>query len=208
MERLDPVNYLNDTLETSDLSSDDVVDKLIALAMSSEEQDDVDLMLDYLAKALARVGRWDRAMAVAQSNKAPYERSDSLREIAARMILQGKVKQALPVLERAEESADRNDVLWQRAHLLNHIAQSFRKAGAYDRADQVWTKAVAIAKLGEASDSAQDSLDSSSVLWDIAAAIASEEDIDKALEIARDIKNPHKRNRAIETVNEIKSKVS
>jgi hypothetical protein len=92
---------------------------------------------------------------------------------------------------------------WQRAESLAQIARAMASTGRLNDARRVWREAIAVAQAGENSQNLQDSLDSCSVLWEIAEDMASEGDIDGARKVAMNIKNEHKRQRALSYVAEI-----
>ena len=89
---------------------------------------------------------------------------------------------------------------WQKALALARIAQALSSFGEADQARRVWTDATAIARLGEASASRQDSVDSSSVLWEIAEGLAGAGELAAATAVARAIRTEGLRARALSGV--------
>ena len=94
---------------------------------------------------------------------------------------------------------------WEQAEPLAYIARAAWKAHDPERAWRVWSTAAEVAKRGERSESTQDSLDSSSVLWEIAENRAVSGDIEQARYLALTIQNEGKKVRAIECVEAIAS---
>ena len=105
--------------------------------------------------------------------------------------------------QSAESFAHSIEDEWQKAESLAQIARAMSSAGRLNEARRVWREAIAVAQTGENSQSLQDSLDSSSVLWEIAEDMALAGDIDDARNVAANIKNEHKRQRALSYVTEI-----
>jgi hypothetical protein len=94
---------------------------------------------------------------------------------------------------------------WQRAESLAQLARVISSNGQLNEARRLWREAIAVAQAGENSQSMQDSLDSSSVLWEIAEDMALAGNIDAACNVAANIKSEHKRQRALSYVAEIAS---
>jgi ribosomal protein S7 len=92
---------------------------------------------------------------------------------------------------------------WQRAESLAHTARKFISEGQLEKAKSIWDEAVEIARKGENSSSLQDSIDSSSVLWEISEDMASAGEFGLAEEIAVAIKNERKRQNALHNIAEI-----
>ena len=92
---------------------------------------------------------------------------------------------------------------WQRAESLAQVARELASVGQLNEARRVWGDAISVAQAGEDSWSQQDSLDSSSVLWEIAEDMALAGELENAQRVARGIKNEHKRQRALHYVAEI-----
>ncbi len=102
---------------------------------------------------------------------------------------------------RAEYSGE-NLAGWQKAELLHKVAKSLYEIKAIYRAEEVWQQAISVAQINENSENVQDSLDSSSVLAEIAETYGSNGKIDFAVNLARQIKNVGKRERAINNIAE------
>ncbi len=92
---------------------------------------------------------------------------------------------------------------WQRAESLASIARTAWKANEHERALRLWSLAEEAGKLGEGSDSNQDSLDASSVLWEIAENLATVGKVAAAKELARSIFSERKRENALKGVQSI-----
>lgn len=92
---------------------------------------------------------------------------------------------------------------WERGESLAQIARALVAAGRLAEARHIWAEAVETAKLGEKSGSSQDSIDSSSVLWELAEDVAKAGEVDAAYEIATKIKDAWKKQRALQSLEEI-----
>jgi len=90
--------------------------------------------------------------------------------------------------------------LWQRAESLGRLARELDMAGSHDQAQRVRTLAVTVAREGELSSNVQDSLDSSSVLWELAVDFAQSGQREVATDIAQHIRNNGKRARALQAL--------
>ena len=105
--------------------------------------------------------------------------------------------------QAAEEFALTVRAGWERGESLSVIARAFVANGDLDQAQRVWAEAIATARASEIAGDVQDSIDSSSVLWDIARDMALAGDTGQAFQVATGIKNDGKRKRAFETLAEI-----
>jgi hypothetical protein len=94
---------------------------------------------------------------------------------------------------------------WQSAEALCRVAKLLAESGDRDRAAEVWGHAIRVARFGEESAHAQDSIDSSSVLWEIAADMAHAGQIEDAEGVARAIRNDGKRRRALDAVTKLRA---
>jgi tetratricopeptide (TPR) repeat protein len=129
-----------------------------------------------------------------------YEKSEALRSIADYLVSIGHLEKALLVYNDAEKTALSADLAeWQKAELLHNLAKSLNQAKAIFKADEVWEKAISIAQKGENSI-LQDSLDSSSVLAEIAEYFAAGQKIEKALNIAQNIQNIGHKEKALQNI--------
>jgi hypothetical protein len=102
--------------------------------------------------------------------------------------------------EEAERVANSVESEWQRADSLAQVARYFVTLGQLDQAERLWKIAIAAAQVGEQSPSPQDSLDSSSTLWEIAEDMALAGAIESAYTVATAIQNDWKKQRAIEGI--------
>ncbi|HSK72722.1 MAG TPA: hypothetical protein VK892_13560 [Pyrinomonadaceae bacterium] len=175
----------------------------VSLALSIQDEEDRDWQLLNIIHWLLKGGDWQKAFGIAQLMSENYEKSESLREIANYLASIGHLEKAFYVFAEAEKaSISENLSAWQKAELLHKIAKSLWKVKSYYRADEVWQKAIEIARDGEESESLQNSLDSSSVLAEIAENFASEDRIERAFSLAQNIKNIGKRERALNSISE------
>ncbi|MGI8669563.1 MAG: hypothetical protein ACR2J3_06885 [Aridibacter sp.] len=177
--------------------------EVVSLALSIKDEEDRDLHLFKIIEWLLKNDDWQKAHGIAQLISASYEKSESLQKIADKMAEVGHLERALFVFSEAEHNSENENLAdWQQAELLHKIAKSLQKNNAIFRAEDVWKKAVAIAQQGENSENSQDSVDCSSVLAEIAEVFASDGKIKKAFEIAQNIKNIGKKERAIKKISE------
>lgn len=173
-----------------------------AEALSIEDADDREWALYMLAKRLAQARQWDRAEAVARTIETAYERAAALQEIAARLAEAGDKRRARENLSAAREVVSVGATLWvwHKAEALAKIAQTFWTADERDSAREVWGAAVEVARAGERGDDPQDSVDCSSVLWEVSEYLALAGEFDEARSVAEAITHTWKRRRAVETV--------
>src|SRR3982751_4287397 len=82
---------------------------------------------------------------------------------------------------------------WPRAELLAQVARGLVAAGMLGDARRVWEQAIAVARVGESSESLQDSLDSASVLAEIAEDMAQAGEAEDARRVAAGIKHEWRR---------------
>lgn len=194
------IGRIKEILETKDYQNSFEV---VSLALSIKDEEDRDWQLSEIVQWFLQNDDWQKAHGIAQLVSDGYEKSEALQLIADKMVEVGHLERALFVFSEAEHNSEsENLVAWQQAELLHKIAKSLQKNNAIFRADEVWKKAVAIAQKGETSENPQDSLDSSSVLAEIAADFSSNGKIKKAFEIAQSIKSIGKKERAIKKISE------
>jgi tetratricopeptide (TPR) repeat protein len=184
------------------LSGADFLEAVERVAESIEDVDDRAWALYQLVKELAATEQWDRAEAVALIIGRSYEKASALRQVALCLIPVGRVDKAGKLLAAAECAALERDtpLVWQKAEVLTRIAMGFAKANLRQHALRVWEMAMDLARSGETSDDAQESIDSSSVLWEIAENLAAAGYQDEGNRLAHSIKNSVKRHRAIDSV--------
>lgn len=177
--------------------------ELVSLALSIQDEEDRDLQLFYIVKWLIANKIWQKSYGVAQLMAESYEKAEALQIIGDYLASIGHLEKAISVFDEAEkEAAAKSLAAWQQAELLHKIAKSLSQIKAVLKADEVWEKAVFIAREGEDSQSIQDNLDSSSVLGEIAEYLAAENKIEKSLNIAQKIKNIGQRERILQRISE------
>lgn len=175
--------------------------ELVSLALSIQDEEDRDLYLLNAIRWLVKNKIWQKAYGAAQLMSESYEKSQALREVADYLSLIGHLEKAFSIFAEAEKAAVAESLAeWQKAELLHGIAKSLRRTNAIFKADEVWEKAIAAAQHGEKSSSSQDSEDSSSVLAEIAEYLASEKQIEKAINIARKIKSVDRKERILQQI--------
>ncbi len=177
--------------------------EVVGLALTIKDDEERDLQLFEVTKWLLKNNDWQKAHGTAQLMSAGYEKAEILLIIADKMAEIGHIERALFVFSEAEHNSESEKLsLWQQAELFHKIAQSLKKNNAIFRAEEVWKKAVLIAQKGENTDNAQENLDCSSVLAEIAEYYARNGKIEQSFNIAQNIKNVGKRERATNKITE------
>jgi hypothetical protein len=193
------IEQIERVLETQNLAESF---ELVSLALSIKDEEDRDLYLFETVRWLIKNGVWQKAYGTAQLMSESYEKSESLRLVADFLASIGHLEKAFTIFDEAVKTALTENLFeWQQAELLHKIAKSLRRIKAIFKADEVWEKAIITAQKGESSD-LQDSLDSSSVLAEIAENFAVEARIEKAFDTAKKIKNVGKKERALRQITE------
>lgn len=190
---------VKEILQTQDLAQ---TFQVVSLTLAIQDEEDRDLYLLETVRWLVKNGTWQKAYGTAQLMSESYEKSDALRSVAEYLASIGHLEKAFDVFDEAENAAlTENLAEWQQAELLHKIAKSLYQIKAFYKAVEVWEKAIVIAQKGEDSNP-QDSIDSSSVLMEIAENFAAEERIEKALSIAQNIKSIGKKERVLRRIAE------
>ncbi len=101
-------------------------------------------------------------------------------------------------LKDAEINAHKLDDNWLIAESLGKVAKAYFPNGDVTKAKTLLLEAVNIPKDGEMEVNPQNSIDSSSVLWELAESLALMGEIEKAEDVAKSIKNEWKRKRALD----------
>jgi hypothetical protein len=170
------------------------IDKIFEIKYSV----DIDEILLESVKSLVKTGEVYKAYGLSKLIQEGYESSESLIIIAEGMIELNYKQEAVTLLNKAEIELLKEPQEWKQADLLCMIAEKFHKLKL--DAKQYFKKAIEIAKKGEASEHPQMSVDSSSMLIGIAHSIALAGYRVWALEIANEIKNPRKKELALEAI--------
>ena len=173
---------------------------LTDLALSIDDQEDRDLMLEFAAIALAEGARYDKSQQLLNQIIGAYEKAEGLTKLAASLISADQITNATAALRNAEDIAHHTYYAWQTAELLDRIAHTFLLLKQIDEAMRVLERAISVARVGEENSNIQDSMDSSSVLWSISQTLAQMGEREKAYEVANSIKNQGKRERAIKSL--------
>jgi tetratricopeptide (TPR) repeat protein len=175
---------------------------VIRLAKSIENDIDRDWYLFEAVRWLIKNGGWQEAYDATRSMSEYYEKGDALRIIAEFLLSDGQSEKAFSRFDEAERVAlTENLAEWQQAELLHEAAKSLYQLKAIAKADEIWERAIQITQNGENSNP-QDSIDSSSVLAQVAVDFAAEDRIEKALSIAKKIKSIRKKERALHLISE------
>lgn len=193
------IEQIERILETQNLTDSF---EIVSLSLSIKDDEERDLYLFETVRWFIKNGIWQKAYGTAQLMSESYEKSESLRLVADFLASVGHLEKAFSVFDEAERAAlTENIAEWQRAELLHQIAKSLRRIGEIFKADEVWEKAIVIAQKGENSNT-QNSIDSSSVLAEIAENFAAEKRIEKAFDVAKKIKSVGKKERALRQITE------
>lgn len=198
---------LRELLERGTLTEIEGVAAAESLLQTIGDKDERARALLLVAKALAVAGQLDEAQSLAREIESSYDKANAFREIAIELLNADKRFEAVKFLFDAEEAAQ-GDVawVWQRAEALSRIAGGFAGADQHLDAQRVWDMAIAVARSGEQEQDIQESVDCSSVLWEIAEALAGSGEFAKAEDVAKAIKNSGKRDKAISGVQRIARK--
>ncbi len=170
-------------------------------ALAQEDDDDRAWALYFLVERLVLGQQWGKAEAVAQSIELPNEKADALRVIAVGL-LDIERERALRNLSLAESAvlAGTTPCVWRKADVLAKIGRTLLEVGEKERASNLWEHAAEVARLGEATETGHETVNCSSVLWQIAEYLAIMGDLEKAKSRAENIKGNSKRAQAIDTV--------
>ncbi len=189
---------LNELLKTQDLEQSF---EIVSLALAIHDEEDRDLYLLETVRWLINNRTWQKAYGTAQMMSESYEKSEALQLVADYLASVGHLEKAFSIFDEAEKVLIEDIAEWQQAELLHKIAKSLRQINAIFKSDEIWEKAIAVAQKGENSN-LQDSLDSSSVLAEIAEHFANEGRIENALDIAQNIQNIGKKESVLRRIAE------
>lgn len=177
---------------------------VLALAHSTDPSEDLDIILRDIALALAAREAWSQAKSLASRMRPCYEKAEALIGLvnasgpnAGGLSSDAMANEIELLIERNEGDWGQP---WQRAELLDKLARTIFPSGYGARNMKFWGRAVEIARVGEESPSAQDSIDASSVLSQIAVNVAKSGSRSRALDIARSIRNLGKRDGAVRAI--------
>lgn len=175
----------------------------VSLALLIRDEEDRNLQLSSIVHWLLKSKDWQKAFGVAQLMPESYEKSEAVRAAADCLASIGHLEKAFFVFSEAEKASIAEHLSpWQQAELLHKIAKSLRKIKAIFKADELWSKAIEIAQDGEESSDLQESLDCSSILAEIAENFAFDGRIERAFNLAQDIKNIGKRERTLNKISD------
>jgi hypothetical protein len=168
-------------------------------------------MLNDLVKNMTSAGAADLATSVAQFMAGSYYKADALRSIAIYLAARGDLQGTLSILEEANKiplevqapGAPEPDIAPDRAAALYDISKYFSKAGDQDRANNLRSEAIEVARSGEASSNRQHSLDSSKALRNFARDLAASGDMATAKSVAQTIAHPLVQEEALDMLSEM-----
>lgn len=168
------------------------------------DEDDLALFLYDTVKKLLELGDINNAQLIAENINQGYERVDSLVSLAKYLIDNDLLENAKNILNHARLIYKEIEGEWQKAELLNKIANLYNLSNAKEEALSTWDEAINVAICGEESKNPQNSIDSSSVLSEIVRDLASNGELRKAEEVAKMITNKGKKENAWVYISEIK----
>lgn len=179
-------------------------------AISLVDEDDQADLLNALVRRFLAMGWISDAKASASfikesSNGSMYSKADALILVGWMLAKSGLLDQAFIFLQNAENIIDMYEGEWQQAELLARISRILFDSGNLDLSIQLLEKATLIAKRGELK-AAQDSMDSSSVLGEIAENMAIAGKTERSLQIAADINILAMRYGTINSIDNISNK--
>jgi tetratricopeptide (TPR) repeat protein len=193
-----------DTIEripAEKLHDPDMLANIEREVLTLTDEDDRNHVCYSLALRLITEGNLERAEFFTRLMETwPIERTWFLGDIAAKLWRSGQTEHALQLLNEASSTARTNGSEWQRAEALSKIATHLVELGQRARAISLLREAVPIAKLGEEQGDLQDSLDSASVIHELAEKLALAGEYEEAREAANSIKHAFRRERAARVV--------
>lgn len=175
-----------------------------AKALSEDDSDWKAWALYELARRLAAGEQWDKAEAIARSITRPYERAKALKSISLRLFATGQGGRALKDLDEALTTAlnDQPFWIWQRAESLAWIAAVLAQVNERRKAQEVWSEAIKVARVGE-QEANLGAIDCSIVLLEIAEGMALTGDLENAKAIVKSIRFDAKREKALCVIQKI-----
>lgn len=147
----------------------------------------------------------EEAEQVVEAMPDSYEKAAAFRQIAERRLSSNQIREAINLLEKAKQVPRQLDIAWEMGEALNRVALALYKVGDTAQAHYFQSEAIEFARAGEESDNLQNSIDASSVLWEISENLALAGHWQTAKQVAEGIKHPIKRSRAIQSLARIES---
>lgn len=143
--------------------------KAESIAKNVEDVQDRSWGLHLLASALVKGGTLDRARTVTDIIEDPYHRTSALLKIAAAYVETGRRENALALLFDIPHLIESSSVRdWEKAEVLCRTGALLHRLDQATAASTLFEKAIVFARQGESSVDLQESMDSSSVLREIA----------------------------------------
>jgi tetratricopeptide (TPR) repeat protein len=175
-----------------------LVDTLSRWVASIRDDVDRDCISGELGVRVARLRMLDEAEDLTRGIVSIHERPQYMRRVAESELEVGEKVRALSLLREAIEATDRMppDWYWERAEVLAYIAEVLNKAGQHSAALEQWNAAVSVAKAGDQAD--PNAIDCSAVLWTISKMLAEAGQVEKAREVASEIRDENRRKGALE----------
>jgi tetratricopeptide (TPR) repeat protein len=196
-----------DTIEripAEKLHDPDMLASIEREVLALTDEDDRNDLCYSLATLLITEGNLGRAEFFTRLMETwPIERTWFLDDIAAKLWRSGQTEHALKLLNEAISTARTNGSEWQRAEALSKIATHLIELGQRAQAMSLLREAVSIAQLGEKQSNLQDSLDSASVIQELAEKLALAGQYEEAQDVANSIKHAFRRERAARVVQNI-----
>src|SRR6266508_871026 len=196
-----------DTIEripAEKLHDPDILASIESEVLSLTDEDDRSDVCYSLARRLVIEGNLGKAEFFTRLMETwPIERTWFLGDIAAKLWRRGQPEHALQLINEAISTARTNGNEWQRAEALSKIATHLVELGLRVQAISLLREAVPIAQLGEDQGDVQDSLDSASVIQELAEKLALAGEYEQARQVANSIKHEVRRARAAHRVQDI-----
>jgi len=193
-----------DRIPAEKLHDSDTLASIESEVLSLTDEDDRSDVCYSLARRLVIEGSLERAEFFTHLMEIwPIERTWFLGDIAAKLWRTGQPEHALQLINEAISIARTNGSEWQRAEALSKIATHLVELGQRAQAISLLREAVPIAQLGEDQGDVQDSLDSASVIRELAEKLALASEYEQAQQVANSIKHEFRRELAAHRVQAI-----
>jgi tetratricopeptide (TPR) repeat protein len=193
-----------DTIEripTEKLHDPDMLASIEREVLALTDEDDRSDLCYSLATRFITEGNLERAEFFTRLMETwPIERTWFLGDIAVKLWRSGQTEHALQLLNEAISTARTNGSEWQRAEALSKLATHLIELRQSAQAISLLREAVPIAQLGEEQGALQDSLDSASVIQELAEKLALAGEYEEAQDVANSIKHAVRRGRAARAV--------
>jgi tetratricopeptide (TPR) repeat protein len=176
----------------------------ITNSFEGEDEEWKDWYWSDLAKALSKLGEYDKATHVANSIEHKIEKAETFMTIATDLMTANQWAKAVIALNYSEvaafDIAGEDYEKWQRAGVMAILGKQYEILGEHVRAQAIWKEAIASAQIAQNTDNPQEIHDCSSVLSEITTYLIEAGLIDLAKETAQSIRNSGRRQGALSRV--------